>query len=203
VGEDLDLDELLAKMAIPRASQRRCSFAGCRTLLTSSNRSPMCYRHAQIEHTRKLEASCNQSESADPLPPRLCAKAGCATQITQWNRSGYCGTHIPRSNTRRMDKMNTEDRTPMSTGADRRCAVEGCNNPITNYNKTGRCVKHWYLKVGERLKDGSVPRPHGVYKTRTPPPAVPVDVQALVGTLSQMLMQLGVSDRVQVTEVQK
>ena len=161
VGDDQALDELLARMAIPREAKRRCAFSGCRTLLTGANRNPMCFRHAQQEHTRKLEASCNQSESAEPLPPRLCAKEGCETQITRWNRSGFCGAHIPRQRT---EKIKMTDTTPVAPGTDRRCSVEGCNNPITNYNKTGRCVKHWYLKVGERLKDGTIPRPHGVYK---------------------------------------
>lgn len=200
VGEDYDLDELLSRMAIPRESKRRCAFEGCRTLLTGANRNPMCFRHAQQEHTRKLEASCNQSESADPLPPRLCSKEGCPTQITRWNRSGYCGLHIPRQRT---EKIKMTDTTPVAPGTDRRCSVEGCTQVITNYNKTGRCVKHWYLKVGERLKDGSIPRPHGVYKPRTAAPAPQVDVQALMGTLNQMLVQMGVADKVQFVEVGK
>jgi excisionase family DNA binding protein len=78
---------------------------------------------------------------------RMCRVDNCFQKIALHNKSGLCTYHrvrVPKEKVSRVARV---------------CSFSGCMQEIAPHNKSGRCMKHWYLKYGDELKDGTTPKP--------------------------------------------
>lgn len=180
---------------IPLPERRFCQFGrnegmpACRTPLAQANKGDLCFRHAQMVQMGKINriASSPTLPKRRPLPDcirpirRVFPKAAMpAAPMTAPKPAAapapVAPTAAPAPVVPRVEpevEPAKEEVTPVSkTGLMEpvtECAVMDCHTPLAANNNSGRCEKHWYVKKGMVMKDGSIPRPVGVIGTPQPP----------------------------------
>jgi hypothetical protein len=107
-----------------------------------------------------------------PAPEkRICAweprpgYPACTTPLAQANRESLCYRHTQLERTlktmkdfsRTVEPEQTQERAEPKEL--RLCAVKDCHRKLAEFNTSGRCSRHFYIKQGMQMKDGSIPRP--------------------------------------------
>lgn len=225
-AEELSFEDQIAiatsYVRMEPSDRRLCRNEFCGVPLANANKGEYCYRHSQLAQALKYEKACNKSEVAPEDRARVCNVMNCDTPVANYSSSGRCARHthlargmqlkdgsIPRpfkkhelplpmvEPVKEEVSLVTEETNPPA----RLCAVEECEAKLPPHNVSGRCSRHWYVKKGQRMKDGTILRPIAAVGAAQPPapqstPFVPKPRKTIKQTIQE-----AVADGIKIAQV--
>jgi hypothetical protein len=100
-------------------------------------------------------------------PRKYCA---CGKELSLQAKGDTCASCLRTGRAAAAKQVHQEEQ-PMKQHTEvaaKHCIVKGCDNSLTVKNTSGRCSKHWYLKAGAELKDGTTFSGMSAAKTAKP-----------------------------------
>jgi hypothetical protein len=139
----------------PRKELRLCAVMDCNRKLLDKNTTGRCTGHWYLKQGMQMkDGSISRPVPIAPLPP--------------------IEPLAPIQPLEPIAAEKKEERTPVTEeNVVQTCAAKGCDVVLMHTNKSGRCTNHFYVKRGQEMKDGSIPRPESAPQPRPTAPKEP------------------------------